>query len=140
MCLSWSLELCDYVGLNQWRVNDQMMPAPGPRDGYRAKQKASCDRLGHRGSPPPRDTMHGSRYECYIFIRNMQLSQSNRTQRRRSRTSDQIASVAFTFTTYDRTPRDQFWEMWSFPIPKARQRAYEEDLSPSAVLRPHETA
>lgn len=43
-------------------------------------------------------------------------------------------------TTCDRTPRDQFWEMWSLPTPKARQRAYEEELSPWVRTTPHGTA
>lgn len=40
-------------------------------------------------------------------------------------------------TSCDRLPRDQIWEMWSFPTPKARQRTYEEGLSSYVRMRPH---
>lgn len=54
MSLSWSLKLCDYVGLNQWRVNGQMMPVPVARDGCRANpQKLPTSGWGTEAPSPP---------------------------------------------------------------------------------------
>lgn len=51
MSLSWSLKLYDQRKLNQWRGSDQMMPASGAHDGFRAKQKASWNEWqSHRSS------------------------------------------------------------------------------------------
>lgn len=85
--------------------------------------------------------MHGSRYDRYIIYTKYAavLVPWDATEETGRMIKSRQWHSRTKCNTGDRTPRDQFWEMWSFPTSKARQRAYEEELSPCVRMRPHGT-